>query len=397
MKLATSAWMLLAIALPAAELPVGTQIQIRLQAKVGSSQSKSGEAVKAVVIAPVYVAGQAVVPQGSTITGTVKEAQPPKDSTERARLVLEFGELSGAGAKPVKLAAQVTEVDNARETVDENGAILGILGSETLSSQMDKALEKLGQRSSGLAGILVAAKAAILKPADVEITYEPGVEMTLQLSKATPVSGRADAPPIPGADELAGLVSRQPFQTMAEKPPQPSDLTNLMFIGSRERLEAAFAAAGWMTAEKLNSKSGLETFRAIAENRGYQQAPVSTLLLDGKKPDLVFQKQNNTFAKRHHLRIWKRPDQFHGQEVWVAAATHDIGIEFSAENRTFIHKIDSQIDRERAKVVNDLLLTGQVKGLALVERPEAPRQSQNATGDKLSTDGGMAVLVLGER
>ena len=29
---------------------------------------------------------------------------------------------------------------------------------------------------------------------------------------------------------------------------------------------------------------------------------------------------------------------------WVCAATHDIGIEFSEENRTFIHKIDPRID-----------------------------------------------------
>ena len=397
MKLATSASLLLTMTLAAAELPLDTPIQIRLQTKVGSSQSKSGDVVKAVVTAPVYAGGQAVVPQGSTITGTVKLAQPPKDATDRARLALEFGELSGVGDKPVRLAAQVTEVDNARETVDENGVILGILGSETLSSQMDKALERLGQRASGLAGILQAAKGAILKPADVGITYETGVEMTLKLTRNAPVGGRPDVPPIPGADELAALVNRQPFRTMAEKPSQPSDLTNLMFIGPREWLEAAFTAGGWVTAEKLNSKTGLETFRAIAEDRGYRQAPVSTLLLDGNKPDLVFQKQNNTFAKRHHLRIWKRPERFQGQDVWVSAATHDIGIEFSPQNRTFIHKIDSHIDQERAKVVNDLLLTGQVKGLALVERPAVPAESQNATGDQLFTDRSMAVLVLGGR
>jgi len=144
----------------------------------------------------------------------------------------------------------------------------------------------------------------------------------------------------------------------------------------------------------LNAASGLETFRAIAELRGYKEAPMSVLLLDGRKPDLVFQKQNNTFAKRHHLRIWARPASFEARPVWVCAATHDIGIEFSPENRTFIHKIDSEIDRERAKVVNDLLFGGRVRGLALVDRPKAPRQTRNATGDAVSTDGRMAVLVL---
>ena len=70
------------------------------------------------------------------------------------------------------------------------------------------------------------------------------------------------------------------------------------------------------------------------------------------------------------------------------------GIDISPEDHTFIHKVDSQIDRERAKVVNDLLLTGMVKSLALVDRPAVPKESANATGDKLITDGQMAVIVF---
>lgn len=65
-----------------------------------------------------------------------------------------------------------------------------------------------------------------------------------------------------------------------------------------------------------------------------------------------------------------------------------------AENRSFIHKIDPQIDRERAKVASGLLFSGRAGGLALVQRPNAPAGSQNATGDKLETDGRMVVLLL---
>jgi hypothetical protein len=60
------------------------------------------------------------------------------------------------------------------------------------------------------------------------------------------------------------------------------------------------------------------------------------------------------------LRIWQRPEQFHGGDVWVCSATHDTGTDFSEENRTFVHKVDGQIDRERAKVVNDLLFDGRM-------------------------------------
>jgi len=92
--------------------------------------------------------------------------------------------------------------------------------------------------------------------------------------------------------------------------------------------------------------------------------------------------------------LWRRPGSFDGKPIWVCAATHDIGIDFSQENRTFIHRIDPHVDRERAKIVNDVLLTGQVKSLALVERPAVPNHARNATGDEIETDGQMAVVVF---
>ncbi len=384
------------IAAPVAvTLPVDTKLEIRLQTKL-SSASKPGDKFQAVVIAPVVVDGRIVIPAGSQVNGVVKAATPAKPDS-RAELTLEFQDLvlppSAKQSLPVKLAA----VDNARESVREDGTIVGILDSETLTARMDRGLEKLGAKYSRFADVLSVFKGAVLKKADTEITYEPGVEMELTLTKALQVDEERppqDLAPISPEEELSALVNSLPFRTTAEKPPKPSDLTDIMYIGSRDEITAAFAEAGWSTAEQVNALSGLETFRAVAELRGYKEAPMSTLLLDGQKPDIVFQKQLNTFAKRHHLRIFHRPEKFQGHEVWVCAATHDIGIDFSPENRTFIHKIDSQIDKERAKVVFDLIYTGKVKGLALVDRPKVPKSTGNATGDKIETDGRMAVLAF---
>ena len=396
-----SALLAMAVCFPAfgLKLPAGTEIQIRLKTKVATSTSKVKDAVEAVVIAPVMVEGQFAIPAGAVVRGTVEKAAQSSKSDERSTLLLTFSEIEIDGAK-LKLAARVASVENARESVDDQGQISGILASETISGRLDSGISKLAERAAGFADILGTVKKAVLKEPEGDITYDSGVELALSLTaplelKAASGPGpAAKLTPLAGEDTLAGLVNRQPFQTMAQRPSKPSDVTNIMLIGTPEQVQQTFKDAGWSNAAALSTEAKFETFRAIAEQRGYKEAPVSVLLLDGKPPDLVFQKINNTFAQRHHLRVWKRPDTFEDKTVWVIAATHDTGIEFSEANRTFIHKIDSQIDRERAKVVNDLLFTGRVRSVALVERPAVPQHGQNATGDNVETDAKMAVLVL---
>src|SRR5260370_8092292 len=143
--------------------------------------------------------------------------------------------------------------------------------------------------------------------------------------------------PIAAESRMHQLVNAQPFHTVAAKPPKESDITNLMFIGSEQQLGAAFEAAGWSAARSLNKLSALETFQAIAEMRGYKEAPMSVLLLDGQPAEFNYQKQNNTFAQRHHLRIWRRPATWEGREVWGAASTPNTAIDFSPDNLTSSH------------------------------------------------------------
>jgi hypothetical protein len=383
----------------ALQVPAGTEIQARLKTKVSTQTAKAKDSVEAVVIAPVMVGGQFAIPAGAVVRGTVETATQSSKSDERSMLALSFTEMEMDGVK-AKIAGRVSMVENARESVDEQGQITGIVGSETISGQLDSGLGKLADKAAGFAGILSSVKNAVLKAPESDITYDAGVDFTLKLTAPLDLKGpsgpgpAAKLAPISDEDGLADLVNRQPFQTFAQKPAKPSDVTNIMLIGTPEEVQQAFAAAGWTNAAALSTQAKLETFRAIAEQRGYKEAPVSILLLQDKPPDLVFEKLNNTFAQRHHLRVWRRPDTFGGKPVWVIAATHDTGIDFSQENRTFIHKIDPQIDHERAKVVNDLIFGGHVGSVALVERPAVPQHGQNATGDNLETDAKMAVLVL---
>jgi len=379
----------------AAEIPAGTQAQVRLTSVVNTATAKVNQQFDAVIIAPVVLGDQIAIAAGVRVTGHIKELTQAVKPEDQAILALSFDRLIDAAGKQADLSARLAAVDNARESLDADGRILGIIAAETGSGRLDQGINKVAQRYPGLADLLGSVKQSVLKEADPNIDYEPGVEMTIELTKPLRWTGDATAPNVIGIEPqatLSRLVLKQPFRTTAERPPSPSDITNLMFIGSQADIEKAFREAGWSSAEQLNAKSKLETFRAMSEMRGYKEGPMSILILDGRPPDLVFQKTNNTYNARHHLRIWHRPGIFNGKEIWVCAATHDIGIDYSEQNHTFIHKVETQIDRERAKVVNDLLFTGLVRGLSLVERPDVPTNLFNATGDALETDGRMAVI-----
>jgi len=323
-------------------------------------------------------------------------SQRAANDYERAQLILKFANLTLQDGSTTQVLTRLVDVDNAREAV-QAGRIVGIPFPNI--SRVNWALRALGVTDPALSYALQAALFARDKEFKRTIEFPPGTDMTLTIEH--PVKFQAHTLPIldaafapaPPTPALIDLVHSEPVRTETVNQ-TPSDLTNVLLVGSREQMDKAFQAAGWSEAESLSVKSGLKTFAAVAESKGYSKAPVSLLLLDGRKPDVVYQKQTDTFAKRHHVRIWQASTTFDGSDVWITAATHDIGVAVQKGGRQWFHRIDPQVDRERSKVTNDLAFAGAVTSLVLVERPNAPRDAKNATGDKIVTDGKMAVVFL---
>ncbi len=391
--------LLAAGAVRAAVVPVGTELEVRLTSEA-SSEKPSGQPVSGVIIAPVLVNGAIVIPAGATLTGVTADAKPAKAATADAQeqpstLGIQFARVTSRQGNSQSLHCVLESVDNARETVDSSGLITGITQSQTFGARMDQGINKLANQNQGLAQILSGVKSALVKQVDPSIDFKPGVELRLKVTQALPWEWppvAANVAAVKPAAALAKLVASAPVRTVAQSPPAPSDITNLMFIGAAAQVQAAFQEAGWFQAAERNRASEFETARAMIEDRGYAEAPVSILFLDGRPPDMTFEKQNDTFDKRHHIRVWLSQESFNGQPVWVAAATHDISITFSRQGRSFTHGIDPEIDKERIKVVNDLLFTGRVRAFSLVDRSGLPPNPTNATGDRLITDGKLAVL-----
>ncbi len=388
----------------AAEVPAGTILEVRLTHSVASFSTKRENDVEGVLVAPIREQQRILIPIGTKVTGNVQEVRRVGLGLihETARVEIVFKKLILPGGIGIPFSERLTEVDNARESVDREGRIEGIRSTGTYGFRASNLIAGFAMVDPIAYLYMNVATPRMLRFAEPEIWLPAGTDLIVKLLSplTIPQTYAPSVMPIDAgpADEAAlkTLLKKLPYRTMTADSNKPSDLTNLVFLGSPAALERAFRASGWVQSHELSMTTGFMTLRSIAENQGYQSAPMSTLLLDEQKPDFTLSKTLNTFAKRHHLRIWQRPETWRGVTVLTASSTQDIGIVISRKNKTFIHVIDTFIDNERAKIVNDLVFTGCVDAAELFPRPWLPRDAKNGTGEPLLTDGDVAVLQLNE-
>jgi hypothetical protein len=381
------------------EIPAGTHLEIRLTTPVGTYASKVGAPVSAVLTVSAMD-----LPVGSMLAGEVKAVRRVGLGIvhETSAIAIEFNRITLPDSTVVPISARVIEVDNARERVGRGGLISAERSTGSLSNRAAGYVRMaVGLNLHAQLG-LWAVKSVLADVPEPEIYYPAGVDLTLALNEPVTVTAREAVEDMPRQlteEESAGLqeiVAGMPERT-ANKSHHASDLINVMFIGSREQLSAAFLAAGWSQTPAATFRSHLRNVRAVMGNEGNAVAPMSTLLLDGEAADMMWQKGLNDVGKRHHIRIWKRAETWNGQEIWIGAATHDVDFAFLRPGMAVTHRIAQQIDRERDKVVHDLEFESAVNFADWIERPEVGRELHNATGDKMTTDGRLAVLHLRTR
>jgi hypothetical protein len=387
---------------PKSDLSPGETMSLRLDAPVYSDRSRTGDPIEATVTYPLCIGGEQLackpgellVPPGTKVNGTVLFAQKAPDKYWRPRLVLDFSNVVHSDGKTSPLYARVIDVDNARETV-RNNEILGIIQPHA-SMKMSIAMAAVGAVNP-IAGYTIKAIQGVYGLSiRREILFPAGTDIQIQIVRPSILKEKtqwAGWPQLPLTPQLQAIASHAPARTRT-KDGTPSDPTNLLFIGSREEILSAFNEAGWFEADPLTIGSAIKTAEVTMRQAGYSSAPVSTLTIDNRAPDLVFQKSLDTFAKRHHLRLWKLPETYEGRSVWVGAATHDISVDKARGGTKWSHRIDPHIDRERDWVESDLLFAGTGVGYVDVNRPDAPKITKNATGDQILTDGVLTVVAV---
>ena len=174
------------------------------------------------------------------------------------------------------------------------------------------------------------------------------------------------------------------------------DNTNFVVPANEKDVVAAFQAAGWVKVDTSNQNALLTGILDTLTKQAYLTLPMSQLVLFGRTQDygLAHAEPVQVVSQRHHLRLWKAPFNVDGGELWVGAATHDVGFDRDARNNGVTHKIDPNIDDEREFVGRSLDETGRVAKLSYITPSQPSTEASTATGATFHSDGRVLIIQL---
>jgi hypothetical protein len=175
----------------------------------------------------------------------------------------------------------------------------------------------------------------------------------------------------------------------------PGDPLNVMLVGDETQIVQAMLAAGWYKADPLGLRSDLGIAADTVLDRPNDRAPVSNLFLFGRKEDVAFERPvANSPRQRHHVRLWRTPEQHEGRDVWIGSSTFDESVGFSHTTGKITHHIAADVDVERDRLIEDLTQTGRLAESYFINDFHQVRQGNNGGGDLWTTDGRLRIGII---
>jgi type IV secretory pathway VirB10-like protein len=136
-----------------AELPEGSVVHARLVTPLSSATSHKGQDIEAVLSQPLMDGDRLILPQGSRLKGTVKQAQPARRMKKNGQLRIAFSELvppDGIEQKIVSTLEGVQAGKDANVKLDsEGGAEATTSKSRYLGTAVSLGLAMLSAREGG--------------------------------------------------------------------------------------------------------------------------------------------------------------------------------------------------------------------------------------------------------
>ncbi len=369
----------------------GTPVKLRTGRTVSSADAHIGDLVDFVAVQDVMVGNIRVISRGSVAWGTVVEAHNKRRMGRGGKLKIRLDSIQlGDGSKAV-LRSEKEVKGGGHTTAMATGmavtaaaflpaapALLFVHGKESIILQGTEVTAYVNGK------LLVDPAKFSAKPVPEPIPSIHASMMPFSNSAILPEPKQA------ALNQIIDLLPRRVLDSEGNE----GDMVNLLFIASEEKLEQAFAQAGWI--ETIQSKRQA-VLHAVHHPKNNVAMPMSRLFLFGRPQDYGYAIEDSvsTATRRHHIRIWKTDYEIGSSPVWVGAATHDIGIERDARKLAITHKIDPKLDAERDFVGSSLMKTQLVIGTEYTLPVSDPITKANtATGEKYHSDGQILLLAL---
>jgi hypothetical protein len=179
----------------------------------------------------------------------------------------------------------------------------------------------------------------------------------------------------------------------------PGDPINVALVGTKDELLRIMHAAKWYRADPLGLRSDLKIAEATVLKRPYDDAPVSSLYLWGRKEDLAFEQPvGDDPRQRHHVRFWKA-DKVDADDrpLWAGSAVFDRRVGLSKTTGQITHVTAADVDAERDYLFQCLEKTGELAERYTVDNFHKVREGKNGGGDPWHTDGNLYVGVIARK
>jgi hypothetical protein len=176
----------------------------------------------------------------------------------------------------------------------------------------------------------------------------------------------------------------------------PGDPINVALIGSEAQVKQIMKAAGWFPADPLGLRSDVKIAADTVLKRPYDDAPVSSLYLFGRKEDLAFEQPvGDDPRQRHHVRYWKSAKvDAEGRPLWAGSVTYDKRVGLSHTTGQVTHHIAADVDAERDRLFAELQKTGELMDVEFINGFHKVLSGKNGGGDPWHTDGRLEIGTI---
>lgn len=177
------------------------------------------------------------------------------------------------------------------------------------------------------------------------------------------------------------------------------DPVNLGVDGTAEQLDQVMTRAGWHRADEITAASTWGIIVSTLTRRSYPTAPVSPLMLFGRRHDVAYQQEVAGNPKqRHHVRFWHSPPGWllpgGAKADWLGAGTYDTDVGLSLFTLQVTHRIDENTDIERDFVVQSACDADPAVRVRDLRDFTTGYHSRNGGGDRFITDGHLPILDM---